>query len=843
MSNSSIHLRGVRVHNLKEISLSIPLGRLTVITGVSGSGKSSLAFDTLYAEGGRRYLETLSLRARRYLDLIERPDADLIENVPPAIAIRQEPNLQQQHATVATASEVADYLALVFTHAGIIVCPECGGTVTTQTPLDAELLIRTLPAGTRFQIAFPSTHADDASIERFEALLRQQGFHRVIVAGKTVRLDAELPEDIGNIGDVVWVIVDRLTAGKSDESRIAESLETAFEHGEKQAVVLTEQPAERAAGTPTATLDGKTWSIYRFDTRLCCPACEIDFAPPTPQLFSFRSPHGACPTCHGKGQLAETAQKPTHVCPDCEGARLNHSALAVRVADRNYAELCRLPLERLAGLLGSLPDSLDSVTQFALQHVWEPLQTKLDYLQEVGLGYLSLDRPLESLSTGEAQRVLLTTALGSHLVNALYVLDEPSAGLHPRDGRQVIESIVKLRDAGNTVVVVEHDGDFIRAADAVIDLGPGAGRQGGEVLFHGTPNALEQTENSPTADYLAGRIEVDRSVPPRAPDEQTVWLQIDDVCHHNLRHVHARFPLNRLTAVVGVSGAGKSSLVEQTLYPALRQALGQTADGLACGSFAQLSGAESIDEVLLVDQRPLSRSLRSNAATYLKFFTEIRQTFAETHDARLQGYSARSFSFNSTAGGRCTRCQGSGLIEIDMQFLSTVTMTCPECQGTRYQPQMLQVKYRDRSIAEVLAMTVDEAFPFFRGQPRVQRRLKCLKDVGLGYLPLGQPAATLSGGEAQRLKLAGHLAAGTGRHVLFLFDEPTRGLHAADVAVLLRCFHELVGLGHSMIVIEHDRQVIDQADWMVELGPDAGEQGGQIVFTGLPSERPAEAGG
>ena len=931
-----IELQGVRVHNLKNIDLRLPLQKLIVVTGVSGSGKSSLAFDTLYAEGQRRYIETFSPYARQFLDQMERPDADRIENIPPAIAIRQSSVNLNARSTVATATEIHDYLRLLLARVGEIRCPGCGKQITNHTPESILETIRTLPDGTRFQICFEGSQTDD---ERPDELLRQlgeDGFHRAIIGDRTVTLDGSTAFEFSP-EMVLLVVVDRLSAGKSEDQRIIDSLELAFRFGNDRCVLLNES-IEIAGQTDQIQTDGRDWFVSRFNGLLSCDQCQLEFIEPEPRLFSFNSALGACPECEGFGAvpaisfdkvvpdpsktlrdgaivpwttpayvheldellaLADDYGIPTDIpfselrpehlelirdgvperdfgglqgfyrwldrhrykvsvriflnrwrtyedCPSCHGDRLQPLALAVGLpaipessgtqpaARCNLAQLCRMSIAESAGYFDSFRQSIDESSRIVAKPVLDEIQSRLGYLLQVGLGYLTLDRKMRTLSGGEAQRVALTSTLGSNLVNTLYVLDEPSAGLHARDSERVIGAIRDLQAVGNTVVVVEHEDAFVQSADHVVDIGPEAGKNGGEVIFDGSVDELLKCESSTTARFLNraqadGLQESDRQ---RGPKPQ--WLTLTGARQHSLKNLTVRFPLGMLCVVTGVSGSGKSTLVEKTLYPALCRQLKLPCNIEFRGEFDTLDGFEEIDDVILADQTPIGRTPRSIPVTYMKAFDEIRKLFAQTSDARLRNFTATQFSFNASGGGKCQKCEGSGSIEIDMQFMANLSMTCPECHGTRFHREIREIKYRGLSIDEVLGMTAAEAFAFFRGQPKIQRRLNFLKEVGLDYLPLGQAATTLSGGESQRLKLASFLASGSKSRTLFLLNEPTIGLHSADVATLLRCFESLLSVGHSLIVIEHNLDVIAAADHIIDLGPEAGHDGGELVVAGPP---------
>ena len=910
MAGRQIELRGVAVHNLKEVDLDIPLGRLVAICGLSGSGKTSLALDTLYAEGQRRYIESFSLYTRQFLERLDKPAAERIDGIPASIAVTRDDVSRSNRATVGTATETIDYLRLVFAKIGRLVCPACDRPVVRSTPESAAEQLATLPEGARLMVAFAANPADGESIEQLIARLQSQGFVRIV------------PAD-----DAVLVIVDRLTAGSQSESRLRESLETAFNHGEGRALALAECAAGSAlCGVPSAAaevsiIDNRPWQRLNFSRRLECTSCGRVFADPEPRHFSFNSPLGACPTCEGFGQIIDLDMqlivpdpgksiregaiapwntpayqheleellalapdyalpvdvpfreltddhlrliregvsersfgglagffawlekrkykmhlrvflnrwRSSSVCSTCHGTRLNEQALAWQVGGRNIAQLAGLRIDQAIRFFADLP--LAEPERQACRQLLHQVRSRLGFLELVGLGYLSLDRTLRTLSGGEAQRVALTSALGSSLVNMLYVLDEPSVGLHPRDVERLIGAIRGLVNRGNSVVMVEHEEALLRSADELIEIGPGAGDRGGQVVYQGPLAGLLQPGASLTGEYLASRRGV--SIPERRRPANRGSIRLHGARGNNLKNLTVEFPLGVLCVVTGVSGSGKSTLVQETLYGALCRRKRKDCDPPL--PFDDTVGCGQIDDVVLVDQSPIGRSPRSNPVTYIKAFDPIRAVFAETIDARTHNYTAGHFSFN-VEGGRCSTCQGEGYTQVDMQFMADVLMKCSQCGGQRYRTEILAVKYRGQSIADVLAMTVREAFGFFRGQPKVQARLKQLIDVGLDYLQLGQPANTLSAGEAQRLKLAAHLSEASRSRTLFLLDEPTTGLHFADVVTLLDCFEALLSVGHSLIVVEHNLQLMRAADYLIDLGPGAGEEGGQIVAQGTPEE-------
>jgi len=926
-SDGHISLRGVEVHNLKSIDLDLPHRKLIVLCGLSGSGKSSLALDTLYAEGQRRYIESFSAYTRQFLERLEKPDAERIDGIPPAIAVTNRNASRSSRSTVGTATETHDYLRLLFAKIGRIFCDGCGREVRQDTPQSAGETLAALPPGTRYMLAFPLPAPPPERLEQTAAGLREDGFIRVIAEGRTVNLDEQplppLEDGAGAAvpnGPAYYVIVDRLAAGTA-ENRVRDSLETAFAKGEGRcwAFVAHAEPAEPGQRGEMVAVDGRRWRRVGFSARLACEECAREFEEPEPRLFSFNSPLGACPECEGFGNvigidmdlvvpapaksirdgaiapwnspayaheleellaLAPDYDLPVDVpfseldgrhlglithgvperkfgglegfftwlerrkykmhirvflsrwrsyrpCPACGGARLKPEALAVRVGGRNLAELSAMKISEAARFLDEL--ELTDWQRQVGRMMLEQVRARLGYLETVGLGYLTLDRTLRTLSGGEKRRVALTSALGSTLVNMLYVLDEPSIGLHPRDVHRLIRAISELRDRDNTVVVVEHEEAILRAADQVVEIGPGAGERGGRIVFQGAPEEMERTEGSLTGDYLARRRGIVTNGRRRRPDHG--WIRLAGARGNNLREVTVEFPLGVLCLVTGVSGSGKSTLVQDTLYPALCRRLRK--DAPKPYPYEDVFGDGQIDDVIMVDQSPIGRSPRSNPVTYLKAFDEIRNVFAETIEARTRNYTSGHFSFN-VDGGRCPECHGDGYLQIDMQFLADVYMRCSACGGRRYRSEILEVTYRGRNIADVLEMTVREAFTFFRGRPKVQARLKRLIDVGLDYVRLGQPANTLSGGEAQRLKLAGYMSSAKRGRCLFLLDEPTTGLHFSDIVQLLDCFDALLSVGHSLIVVEHNLQMMKAADYLIDLGPGAADEGGQIVAQGTP---------
>ncbi|HEY2893959.1 MAG TPA: excinuclease ABC subunit UvrA [Pirellulales bacterium] len=919
MAERAIRLRGVAVHNLKRIDLDIPHRQLVVICGLSGSGKTSLALDTLYAEGQRRYIDSFSAYTRQFLERLEKPEAERIEGIPPAIAVTHKNASRSSRSTVGTATETSDYLRLLYAKIAHLFCWQCGQEVRRHTPQSVAELLESLPGETRFLVAFPAEAMPSAQRGLWPAF-QEEGFVRAIVGNRLVNV-ADEPQALSAAvaeGSIA-VVVDRLTAGSTSVERVRDSLETAFTKGHGRILLFVESTSQ-VEGSATCEVDGKPWQRLGLSSALRCEPCGIDYPELEPRLFSFNSPLGACPECEGFGNimdldmdlivdptktLAEGAVAPWNTpsyeheleelkklapavglpldvpygelteaqrqvviegvpsrnfgglkgffnwferrkykvhlrvflsrwrsyrtCPACGGARLKREALCARIGGKNIAEVSAMKIDDAAAFFANL--ELPAWERQIGKIMLEQTRSRLRYLGDVGLGYLTLDRTLRTLSGGEAQRVTLTGALGSSLAGMLYVLDEPSVGLHPRDIERLSGAIRSLRDRGNSLVVVEHEEALIRSADQVIEIGPAAGERGGQVVFQGTPEEMLESPRSLTGDFLAGRRGVAPVSKRRVPNHG--WIRLAGARGNNLQNITVEFPLGLLCLVTGVSGSGKSTLVEDTLYPALCRRMKNDAPK-PC-DYDDVFGDGQLEDVILVDQSPIGRSPRSNPVTYIKAFDEIRAVFAETIEARTRNYDAAHFSFN-VDGGRCSACNGDGYIAIDMQFLADVYMKCSQCGGRRYRKEILDIRYRGRNIAEVLDLTVREAFTFFRGQVKVQARLKRLIDVGLEYLRLGQPANTLSGGEAQRLKLAAHLSTKRRGRSLFILDEPTTGLHFQDVAQLIDCFEALINIGHSLIVVEHNLQLIKAADYIIDLGPGAADQGGRVIVQGTPEE-------
>lgn len=810
-SAQSIELRGVRVHNLKRVDLDIPLGKLVVLTGVSGSGKSSLAFDTIFAEGQRRYIESFSPTTRQYLERIERPNADRIAHVPPAIAIRTDAATRfSSDTTVASLAEIDIVLRRLFSRLGRVVCSDCGVEVQSQSAVDLVRATSRLAAGTRIQFCF-TPNEDLPEV----AAWRARGFTRVILDGQTRLLDSlERDADLRS----AWIVMDRLVVGKASSERIAESAESALREGGGRSVLLTEQSDPASSDLSQArTIDERLWQVSSFSRHWECARCGREYLPPEPRLFEPGFNNG-CPVC--REQSSSTTS-----CPVCHGSRLCPEALAVRVGDFNLADVLRLTVDQAA----DFQTAVAGLPRLDQGQLVRDLGQRLDCVSDLGLGHLTLLRPSSTLTGGQMRRLLLANAQSSRITGTLCLVDEPSAGLHPSELPPVLAALRRLLERRNSVIVVDHSPQIILAADHVIDLGPGAGPQGGSVVFQGTPAELLTREESATAQAL--RRHATPASKKRTPRQPSGWLTLSGIIRRNLQDVTLKVPLGVLCVVSGPGGSGKTTLISDALVPALRQRLDSTSSASQVPE--QLEGGESLVEVAVVDQTPLTRSTRSNAATWIDVFDEIRDVFAMSPEARQRGFGPQHFSFNATQGGRCRACRGTGILRHDMHFLPDVTLPCPECGGSRYRREILDVKYRGRSIADVLSMSAAEAAVFFRNHPRLQARLQMLKQIGLDYLVLGQPTDTLSGGEAQRLKLAARLTTGRGP-TLIVCDEATVGLHPTDVSRLIGCFDELLGIGHSIVVIDNSPDLIAAADYLIEVGPVTGSNGSRILFEGPP---------
>ena len=835
---SHIELEGVRVHNLKGFDLRIPHYALTVICGVSGSGKSSLAFDTLYAEGQRRYIETFSPYARQFLNQLERPDVDRIAAIPSAVAVRQQTRLVNPRSTIGTRTEILHDLQLLFAQSGQLTCAGCSIPVQSWSPEDIARESIRAHEGARaciaFEIPVPQDHAE-VDWQRYSVA----GFVRALHDGQTQRIE-NVTGDATSAG--TQIIVDRIRVMPDTAERISEAARQCFAWS-TGCHVLVESPDGREH------IDGSVWTRKVYFSDPVCSGCRRSFPAVSQDLLRFSSPVGACTQCEGTG-LDDNA--PHAVCETCQGTRLNEFGRSVRLADRSLPDVLRIECGDMAVWLAETERSITVDQRNALKTVLSQLHRRLNYLTDLGLGYLPLDRSLMSLSGGEARRVVLVSAFGSGLINTLYVLDEPTSGMHATDIERMVRAVRRLKENGNTVVVVEHDLDVIQAADHIVELGPDAGRDGGTVVLEGTPAMLAHADTA-TGRAVRTKAACQDGDSPGAGQagtltELTNWLNLEDVYCHNIAGATVRIPLQTLCAVTGVSGSGKSSLIVDTLFPAVGSALGHDSI-VGPGRCLAIDGVEFLSDIRLLEQNPLQRSSRSIPATYLGTFDEIRKLLAATHEARKRSYSAGMFSFNSAQGGRCERCKGQGHVTIDMQFLADVDTVCDNCQGRRFRADVLDVRYRDRSVHEILEMTADEAFGFFHGVRKVQQSLSALRQAGLGYLALAQPVSSLSGGEAQRLRIAALLAGvpdpetpaaarkprsdRDGRGILFLLDEPSNGLHARDADQLMGCLRQLTQVGHSVVLIEHDARLTEQCDYRIEMGPGAGRRGGQVVFAGV----------
>jgi excinuclease ABC subunit A len=850
--SDSISVRGARTHNLKDVDVDIPRNRLVVITGVSGSGKSSLAFDTLLAEGQRQYIQSLSIYARQFFDQMERPDVDRIDGLQPTIAIDQRLGNPNPRSTVATITEIYDYLRLLMARVGDVACPECGVPIAQQTPAEIEQTIRSLPEQSRVMILAPMVRGRRGTHREVFEAIQKAGFVRVRVDGVAYPLD-EVPPLVAQKMHDVEAVVDRVVIREGIEPRLAESVRLAIKHGDGVVLVVYQTPDAKSAGE-SASADGLTrdaaWQERLLNTRYACPKCGTSIGEIEPRTFSFNSPYGACPTCHGLGiadiAVGLDAEKTNGSslsviadaapCPACRGSRLRPEARAARLGGLAIHEIAALSVTEAADFFRRLTSasSVEPRLSADQQKIAKPIVAevirRLEFLLRVGTEYLTLDRAADTLSGGERQRVRLATGIGSGLVGVLYLLDEPSIGLHPRDNDRLITALRDLEQQGNTVVVVEHDEALMRASDYLIDMGPGAGSRGGTVVAHGPPNDVANLETSLTGNYLSGRQSIPLPAERRKP-AKTRMLQLTGATAHNLQSVDVEIPLGLLVCVTGVSGSGKSSLVVETLARALARKLNGAEARPA--PHQSLRGVAQLDRLVEVDQSPIGRTPRSNAATYSGMWDDIRTVFAGTKQARQRGYGIGRFSFN-TKGGRCEECEGQGVRRIKMNFLPDLEVPCPVCHGARFNRQTLSVRYRGKSIADVLAISVDEAAEFFENHDAIRRMLSTLVDVGLGYLTLGQASTTLSGGEAQRIKLATELGRPVAGHTMFILDEPTTGLHSDDIRRLLGVLNRLVDAGNSMLVIEHNLDVIKTADWVIDLGPEGGAAGGRLVVAGTP---------
>ncbi|GBD88947.1 UvrABC system protein A [bacterium BMS3Abin03] len=900
-NSKKIVVKGAREHNLKNLNFEIPRNKLIVFTGVSGSGKSSLVFDTIYAEGQRRYVESLSSYARQFLERMNKPDVDFIQGISPAVAIEQKKGSRNPRSTVGTTTEVYDYLRLLWARIGKTICFECGKEVKKDTTGTVAEWLEEQKDGAKFYLSFPLLEHEGHTVKEEIELIKKRGFFRIFFKGSLFNLNEEdfLPKTKKRI----YIIVERFKVAKGKvRERLSDSVEVTFKEGEDRLVLI----------------DAETGKVKEFNKFYEC--CGIRYEEPEPRFFSFNNPFGACPVCQGfsktigidmnlvvpdtnlsimdgaiapfrsakystnmrvlvqnakdygiplnvpfknltPGQVElirtgfgsykgidgffEELESKTYkmhirvllsryrgytLCSACKGSRLRREALQVRINDKSIYDLVKLPIEKSLQFFNSI-----ELTEYELKiadRILREIIKRLTFLNNVGIGYLTLDRLSSTLSGGETQRINLATSLGSSLVGTLYVLDEPTIGLHPRDNMRLIKLLKNLRDIGNTVLVVEHDPEMMQQADLIFDLGPKAGLEGGKLVAIGTYDEIKKNDKSLTGKYLSGKTVI--HLPKKRRIEKTKTIKIIGARENNLKNISIDIPLNKFVVVTGVSGSGKSTLIHDVLYAGIAKYFGMAPSHI--GKFSDIKGSKYIDEIEIVDQSPIGKSPRSNPISYVKAFEHIRELFASTHQSRARGYKPGYFSFN-VPGGRCETCAGDGYIKVEMQFLADLYLTCDDCSGTRFKKEIREITYRGKNLVDVLDMTVSEALNFFKGNNKIERYLQVLADVGLGYIKLGQPSNTLSGGEAQRVKLAAHLASSRDRkHTLFIFDEPTTGLHFDDISKLLNCFNMLIERDNSVVIIEHNLEVIKCADYIIDLGPEAGEKGGEVVATGTPEE-------
>jgi len=809
-----IIIKGAREHNLKNIDLSIPRESLTVITGPSGSGKSSLAIDTIYAEGQRRYVESLSAYARQFIEQLSKPDVDYIEGLSPSISIDQKTVNKSPRSTVGTITEIYDYMRVLYTRIGKQFCYNCGSVISRQESINIINSVMSLPQGSKIQILAPMVRDRKGEYRKELQEKRREGFIRARIDGKIM----DLTQDITlqkHKRHTIEIVIDRFIIKPGIDRQIKDAIETALSHSDTVAINLLSENRD-----------------ILFSKSAVCSKCGISYPEINPMFFSFNSRQGACPRCNGLGfeNLDEDSAELEEYkyCRLCNGYRLRKEALSIKIQDKNIGEFAHMSVKDALSFITALKLT-DRETTIA-SRVLKEVRDRLHFMEKVGLSYLTVERPSLTLSGGEAQRIRLATQLGSSLTGVLYILDEPSIGMHPRDCIKLLESLSSIRDAGNTVIVVEHDEETIRWADYIVDMGPGAGLRGGWVVASGRPEEIEKNESSVTGRYLNGSITIETPSVRRIPKD---FIKIAGAQEFNLRNINVDIPLGTFTCVTGVSGSGKSTLIIEILYKALcKQIHGSK---LIPGKYREIKGMDKIDRMISVDQSPLGRTPRSNPATYTGVFSFIRELFAQVQDARIRGYSPSRFSFN-LSGGRCESCNGDGLIKVEMHFLPDVYIPCDSCKGKRYNRETLEIRYKGKNISEVLDMTISEALQFFSSFHPVKQKLEVLEDVGLGYLQLGQPASTLSGGEAQRVRISRELGRKSKGNTLYILDEPTTGLHFVDIQKLLNVINSLVDSGNTVIIIEHNLDVIKSADYIIDLGPEGGDEGGMLVAEGTPEE-------
>jgi excinuclease ABC subunit A len=811
----SIIIKGARVHNLKNIDVSIPRDSLTVITGPSGSGKSSLAFDTIYAEGQRRYVESLSAYARQFLDQLQKPDVDSIEGLSPAIAIEQKNTAKSLRSTLGTITEIYDYLRVAYTRIGKLSCYQCGSSITAQGTQQIIELITALPVGTRIQVLSPIVIGRKGEYKKELHDARRRGFIRARIDGEMVDITKEIKLNKYKRHNID-IVIDRLIIKPRVDKHLSKAIAVA--------TGLTD--------VVTINIIDEGKDLF-FSTKLACSRCGINYPEISPRFFSFNSPYGACPKCRGLGfkNISEEDEEDIStlkICPACNGSRLRKEALSVRINNLNIAELSSKPIKDVISFVENL--KLSKTEQVITSKILKETKERLYFLNKVGLGYLTLNRPAMTLSSGEAQRIKLATQIGSSLTGVLYIFDEPSIGLHPRDHSKLLESLCRLREMGNTVLVVEHDEDTMKTANHIIDMGPGAGVHGGSIVAEGRLQDIMDNKNSITGSYLSGNFTIAVPEHRRGPKD---FVKIKGAQEFNLKKINVKLPLGVFTCITGVSGSGKSTLIFEILYKALARKLYSSAE--IPGRHESIEGIGKIDKVIDIDQSPLGRTPRSNPATYTGIFTFVRNLFSQLPDSRVRGYRPSRFSFNVT-GGRCEACKGDGLIKVSMHFLPDLYVPCDTCKGDRYNKETLEIKYRGKNISDILNMTVTQALEFFEAIPPLRNKLMTLEKVGLGYIQLGQSATTLSGGEAQRVKLSRELSKRATGKTLYILDEPTTGLHFIDIQKLLEVLNKLVDAGNSVVVIEHNLDIIKSADYIIDLGPEGGEEGGRIIAEGTPED-------